>query len=190
MLANISLGQILWLHKNKLNLSHLKYIESILSGEEVPTSTLLTHLEKQGVVFKGEVTDYGKEIYETFKSIPPDVKIIKRKPKVEPQDPIFDKWWDNYPRTTSHSGFVGTRNLRVKKDVCRTLFRQIIEEGKYTLAQLIEAVNREVNARKTESVSTGKNEMHYMKGTESYLRSRQFENYMNDETKKKGGFTI
>lgn len=180
-LGNITLSQVIWLRKQKLTLSHLKYIELMLDGQEVPQDAYYTSMEKIGIVFRGEVTEFGKQIYNTFPTVNDNVKLTKKKVKVV--DDEFEVWWNNYPPTPNWGVHTSTRNLRVKKDECQVKFRAILNEGKYTVSDLIRAVNNEVNARKKDSQRTGKNEMEYMKGTETYLNSRQFEVYVNYQQK-------
>ncbi len=186
MLENISLSQIAWLRNQKLTLSHLKYMEELLKGNGVPQDTYYTSMEKIGVVFRNELTEFGKEIYTTFQTISGDVKLTKKKVKLVDEE--FEQWWKNYPPTPNHGAFTSTRNLRVKKDECQKLFRDILNEG-HTLQSMINAVNTEVSARKIDSIRTGKNEMNFMKGTESYLNSRQFEVYLDVVNKPKAKFT-
>ena len=176
------MSQVIWLRKQKLTLSHLKYIEELILGNEVPEDTYCISMEKIGIVFRGEVTDFGKEIYETFQKVNDNVKLTKKKVKVIDEE--FEEWWKNYPTTPNHGAFVSTRNLRNKKDECQKLFRDILNENKYHLSDMIRAVNLEVIARKADSIRTSKNEMNYMKGTESYLNSRQFEVYINQNQSK------
>jgi hypothetical protein len=106
------------------------------------------------------------------------VKIVRRKPATTD----FEEWWKTYPGTDSfeHKGktFKGTRALRLHKDDCRTKFNKIIIEGEYTAAQLIAALNFEVNQKKETSITENANRLKFMQGSSVYLNQRSFEPFI------------
>lgn len=183
ILKEINFSQLKFLNLNKLSLSHLKYLESLIHEEQVPKDKFLRDLEKFGFVYEGEATSKGCKLYEEIKDIDGEV-VIKAK-KVKELDENFEKWWAIYPKHPSHGKWVSTRSLRVKKDLCQGKFQKILEEGTYTLDDLIRVLELEVSLRKQTSITRDKNELEFMKATESYLNSRQFEVFIDYEQKQK-----
>jgi len=173
MLEQINFSQIQYLNKLKLTLSDFKYLEAFNMGQIPPRTKFVSNLEKLGMVLNNEITNYGKIIYTEFQNVDEKTKLHTKKIKKVDED--FEKWWENFPATASHGRWQSTRNLRVKKDECQVKFRKILDEHKYTLDTLIDVLKLEVSMRKSQSDVRGKNEMDFMKGTLSYLNSRQFE---------------
>lgn len=159
------------------------------SGEKLDKPTakeanIIASLTRKMFVDKDfKITEEGKKILaflDTVESLQMTKKIVK--------DEIFDRWWNAYPATDQweHNGkvFTGERGLRVKKDECRTKFHEILNEGEYTVDQLIAAVEYEVTMKKTKSLETGENRMGFMQLTTTYVNQRTFENFV--ELAKKG----
>lgn len=99
------------------------------------------------------------------------------------QESAFEKWWKAYPATDifEHKGkkFIGSRGFRTKKEECRTKFNKILDEGDYSEADLIRALEYEVMIKKETSVKEGENKMRYMQSTLPYLNQRTFENFVD-----------
>ncbi len=158
----------------------------------------------QGVLRKGLITEdgkitlTGKELI-TFTEQPGADKIIKR--KVTTSD--FDLWWKAYPGTDTFSqdgrSFTGTRSLRVKKDDCKAKVAAILNEGEYTIQDLISALEFEVAQKKAASVKEKTNKLSYMQNSLTYLNQRTFEPFieliragitMSDKPTNTGGVDI
>lgn len=187
ILSNINLAQIKWLHKNKLTLSHVKYMELLLNNQEIPQDKYYTDLNKLGIIFGENITDHGKNIYETFLTIEGDVDIKKIK-AVKRVNEEFERWWKVYPATASLPNFVSIRILRVAKDHCQTLYEGLqAEENFIGTDEMIRLLQLEVKLRTAQSApdKRNKNELEFMKGTESYLNSRAWEVWLEWEKNQK-----
>ncbi len=197
-LGRTTLNHIYFVSSLNLNLNHVKYLEAVIEGvEEVPIDKDYKKLEKIGMLFNGEVTDYGKTFLSKFYEVTPTTIIIKKKGEVV-EDVDFNKWWDTYPVGGNFSengvSFTSVRTLRCKKAECRTLLNKILSEKVYTVDQLIEALKNEISLRREKSIETGKNQFEYMKASFGYLFNRNFEAYINtpseSKTKKSLNFTV
>jgi hypothetical protein len=124
-----------------------------------------------------KLTVLGKDLL-VFIDTKMDTKIIRRKPATTD----FEEWWKNYPGTDGFDykgkSFKGTRALRLHKDDCRLKFDKILLEGEYTAAQLIAALNFEVNQKKETSITENTNRLKFMQGSSVYLNQRAFEPFI------------
>ncbi len=119
----------------------------------------------------------GKDLL-SFLSTKGDKKIIKKKVLEEP----FLLWWAAYPSTDSfdYKGrhFQGTRSLKAKKDDCKLKLNKILNEGQYTIEELIKALELEVHQKMENSIKTGQNKLSFMQGSITYLNQYTYESYV------------
>lgn len=137
----------------------------------------------QGVVRKGLITEdgglstVGKELLEFLHTEGEDVKIVKRK-----VDDEFERWWKAYPGTDSFTykgkSFTGSRSMRVRKEDCKVKFKKILEEGEYTIDDLVAALEYEVLQKKENSLKTGANKLTFQQNSLTYLNQRTFEPFI------------
>jgi len=108
----------------------------------------------------------------------PETKLVKK--KQDSND--FDEWWKAYPGTDTftHKGkdFTGTRSMRVKKDDCKAKLNAILQEGEYTIDELIAALKYEVLQKKENSYASKTNKLSYMQNSLTYLNQRTFEPFI------------
>lgn len=136
-------------------------------------------LIRKGLITENDdkLTTIGKDLL-VFMDTKSDVKIIRRKPATTD----FEEWWKTYPGTDGFDykgkSFKGTRALRLHKDDCRLKFDKILLEGEYTAAQLIAALNFEVNQKKETSITENTNRLKFMQGSSVYLNQRAFEPFI------------
>jgi hypothetical protein len=148
--------------------------------QEVPKiEAIYQGIYRKGLVTtEGKLTLSGKELIKFLETQDEEDVIIKKKPT----DDAFSLWWKTYPGTDTfvHSGksFSGSRNLRAKKDDCKIKLDKILEEGEYTIEELVEALAYEVVQKKENSVKTGVNRMTYMQNSLTYLNQRTFEPFI------------
>ena len=94
----------------------------------------------------------------------------------------FEAWWKAYPGTDTfvHKGnnFTGSRSLRTKKDDCKIKFDKILEEGEYTVEEMIAALQYEVLQKKENSVKQKANKLTFMQNSLTYLNQRTFEPFI------------
>jgi hypothetical protein len=108
----------------------------------------------------------------------PETKLVKK--KQDSND--FDDWWKAYPGTDTftHKGkdFTGTRSMRVKKDECKIKLNSILQEGEYTIDEMIAALRYEVLQKKENSYASKTNKLCYMQNSLTYLNQRSFEPFI------------
>ena len=187
MKLNITTEHFIGLLEKGLTLDHifiLKLVEenydvNPLCEEWERINGLKKALFRKGFITKEETpTIQGKEVLEFISSIK-NKRLLKS--KIENTD--FIEWWDAFPKnnifTYKNVSFSGSRSMRVKKDECRLKFESIINEGEYTVKQLIEALKTDVLLKKEESFKTGANKLTYMQNSLTYLNQRSYENFID-----------
>ncbi len=101
---------------------------------------------------------------------------------IKKTDDAFDKWWKAYPGTDTfvykNIIFTGSRSLKAKKDDCKIKLNKILNEGEYTIDQIIAALNYEVIQKKENSVKTKTNKLTFMQNSLTYLNQRTFEPFI------------
>lgn len=183
----------------KLTFNHLKQLQNkgysldivfmlkmIQAGEDVETmckgfarlEALHQSLLRKGLLSeKGEVTLSGKELID-FLDIENDVKLLKKDKSSSP----FDLWWSAYPATDTFTykevRFTGSRSLKAKKDECKIKLDKILNEGEYTISDLVNALEFEVLLKKENSFKTNQNKLSFMQNSLTYLNQRTFESFI------------
>jgi hypothetical protein len=139
----------------------------------------------QGILRKGLITEKctltlsGRSLLDFLKGEDCETK-LSVKTKLKESD--FDLWWKTYPGTDTfvHKGktFQGTRSLRTKKDDCKIKLKKILDEGEYTIDEMVAALEYEVAQKKENSVKAGENKLKYMQNSLTYLNQRTFEGFI------------
>ena len=175
------------LHNAGYNLDHVYLLLNIEAG--VDTQQLCSTSPKmkalyQGIYRKGLITDEG-ELKLTGKEL---IKFVNEeiteesRPKRKKTSSDFELWWKAYPGTDTFvhqdKRFTGTRALKAKKDDCKIKFEKIMEEGEYTVDEMIAAVEYEVLQKKNNSVKEKTNKLSFMQNSLTYLNQRTFEPYI------------
>ncbi len=175
-----------------------KFQELIKKGYSLDTVFLLQNLDKidcidfnnpklailkQGLIRRGLISEEGRITVDgnellQFISSPSEEKLV-RKPK---NDEPFDLFWKSFPGLDSFSykgrSFSGSRALRVKKEDCKTKIKAILNEGEYTIDDIIGALKLEVEQKMESSLKTGQNKLSYLQNSLTWLNQRGFENYV------------
>jgi hypothetical protein len=152
-----------------------------LSLESPKLGALYQGIYRKGLISdEGKITLIGKELINYItEEDKPDAK-LKKKVVIPAKD--FESWWKAYPGTDTfvHQGksFTGTRSLRTKKDDCKTKFNKIIEEGEYTVKDMVEALEYEVLQKKNNSIKDKTNKLTFMQNSLTYLNQRTFEPFI------------
>lgn len=186
MLENIKESLLESLHKLRLNLSHLWYLEQAVEGVEVEDNPVIKALERKGYLIEGKVTESGKIVYEQFKCINlgNDVS-IDRNPDNADIKLQFQKWWAIFPRTDKFtfngSTMYGGRTLRKSEGACYELFRKMVLKGDYTGDQIVKATIKDITNKMENSIQTGKNQLTFTNNSETYLRQKAFEAWIEEE---------
>lgn len=154
----------------------------LLLHEDVEFNTPKLEALKQGLLRRsfitetGKITVLGKELLDSLQL----GKTVVTKVKKVVGD--FDKWWKTYPGTDTfvYKGktFSGARSLRTKKDECEAKLAKILNEGEYTIDELIEALEYEVMQKKENSIKTKTNKLSFMQNSLTYLNQRSFEPFI------------
>lgn len=148
--------------------------------ENPKMSVLCQTLRRKGLLSESfKLTLIGKSVLGFLdEEGTPETKLVKK--KQDSND--FDEWWKAYPGTDTftHKGkdFTGTRSMRVKKDDCKAKLNAILQEGEYTIEELIAALKYEVLQKKENSYASKTNKLSYMQNSLTYLNQRTFEPFI------------
>lgn len=186
-LKNLKFSHFEQIHKNGYTLDIVFLL--LLAEQDVDIKLLCESSPKLGVLHqsiyrKGLITEdnkitvAGKTLLDYLNAETPEPTLVKKK-RVEDH---FNRWWKAYPGTDTftHQGrtFTGTRSLRTKKDDCKAKFDKILEEGDYTVEEMIEALEYEVLQKKNNSVKSKSNKLTFMQNSLTYLNQRTFEPFI------------
>lgn len=102
--------------------------------------------------------------------------------KAKPSEDAFERWWKAYPGTDTFTykgkTFSGSRVLRARKEDCKAKLTKILEEGQYTIDQMLEALDYELIQKKEASLKAKTNKMVFMQNSLTYLNQRTFEPFI------------
>lgn len=152
-------------------------IQGLCSTEKL--GNIYSTIARKGLITQDDkITLSGKAVLE-FLTTTEETTTLVRKKKTDDE---FDLWWKAYPGTDTFKyagkSFTGTRSLRAKKDECKAKLHKILDEGEYTIKELIEALEFEVNQKVNNSIKTGVNKMSFMQNSLTYLNQRTFEPFI------------
>lgn len=187
MNVNISFSQFEQLYKQGITLDMLFLLQELsdnwgtsdfLHTKDEKIKILYQTLLRKGLIAEGGfISITGKELLESIKkegTIP-----IKKKKVI---DDSFERWYKAFPSTDffEYKGkkFSGTRSLKNSKEDCKTKLKAILNEGEYTIDELIKALEFEVLQKKEQSLKTGTNKLSFMQNSLTYLRQRTFESFI------------
>lgn len=162
------------IHKEKCNIKDM-------CADDVKLSALYQGLVRKGLVSEDcKILIEGKNILEFLSSPIEESGTLTKKKPIE--DDRFNLWWNAYPGTDTfaHKGvsFSGSRSLRTGKEDCKLKLNKILEEGEYTLEQMVEALKFDVLQKKENSVKNRANKLTYMQNSLTYLNQRSFEPFI------------
>ena len=188
---NISLEEFKALVNAQIDVTALYLLECVSNKidilSEFPNSSKvkawLVTLQRRGYVTDmGDISETGKQLLDIVsngksKSIKKELTVIESK-----QEDGFERWWAAFPSndvfTYKGRTFKGSRSLKSDKPKCRAYFDKIINEGEYTVDDLIRALEYEVNIKKEASLKEGINKLQYLSGSAPYLNQRKFEAFI------------
>lgn len=138
------------------------------------------------MISNNNITDIGREFYNSLFSSPVDVKEkIKQKvaEKVKESEDLFEKFWEEFPRTATfefkEKHFQGDRALRTgKKSEMKAKFNSILSKGEYTGQQIIDALKYEVYQKKEQSFKTGQNKLTFLNAMPAWLNQEIFASFI------------
>jgi hypothetical protein len=158
-------------------LEHIKEIDEICENSVKLENLKITLVRKGLITDENKITLEGKQVLD-FVSSPSEIKFVKNNKK----DDSFDLWWAKYPATDSFTyktkKFNGTRALRAKKPECKIKLNSILNEGEYSIEEIIGALELEVQQKKEASYKENKNKLSYMQNSYTYLNQRTFEAFI------------
>jgi hypothetical protein len=152
-------------------------LESLCNGSP-KLEALYQGIYRKGLItVEDNLTLTGKSLLE-FTTTEETTTFVRKKKTND----AFDLWWKAYPGTDTFKingkSFTGTRSLRAKKDECKIKLDKILDEGEYTIKELLEALEFEVNQKVNNSIKTGVNKMSFMQNSLTYLNQRTFEPFI------------
>lgn len=148
--------------------------------ENPKMSVLCQTLRRKGLLSESfKLTLIGKSVLGFLdEEGTPETKLVKK--KQDSND--FDEWWKTYPGTDTFTykgkDFTGTRSMRMKKDDCKAKLNAILQEGEYTIEEMIAALKYEVLQKKENSYTSKTNKLSYMQNSLTYLNQRTFEPFI------------
>lgn len=182
----ITFNHLKQLHNKSYSLDIAFMLKMIQAGEDVENmckgyarlEALYQSLLRKGLVSeKGELTLSGIELIK-FLDTEEEVVLVRKKKDDSP----FDSWWKAYPATDTFTykdvKFSGSRNLKAGKEECRIKLDKILNEGEYTISDLVQALEYEVLLKKENSIKTRVNKLTFMQNSLTYLNQRTFESYI------------
>lgn len=179
---NKDLSLVLWLHDNKITLSHLRFLEEYYKGTQdflPPKHKLKTELEKFGFIYDEQITEKGKDLFIQAENWDGIYTPTKKKVQKEYSEE-FLVFWENFPPTDNFSingnHFAGVRTLRKNKDQVYTKYQQITKH--ISPIELLNALQYEVEFRKHDSLKKNQNQLTYMSGVDIWLKNRKFEVFL------------
>jgi hypothetical protein len=99
----------------------------------------------------------------------------------------FQTWWKLYPGSDGFAHHPPTRGLKIDESACKRLFKEIIENKEATGKELIEALQKEINALKSASIN--ENRFTYMKNSYNYLNTKAYAGWLNyDPSEQESNF--
>ena len=151
-----------------------------LCADNPKISVIYQTLVRKGLISEdSKILLQGKSLLD-FLSTPLDEKKFDKRTEVS--DDKFNLWWSAYPGTDTFThksvSFSGSRSFKVNKDECKIKLNKILEEGEYTLEELIEALKFDVLQKKENSVKNLTNKLMYMQGSLTYLNQRSYEPFI------------
>lgn len=176
--------------KKGYNLDIIWIIEKAKSGWDYDTipiqkvdNLIKTAIRKGLLTEEFKLTLEGEELLK-FVNTPSTEKLTKKKISNDP----FVSFWSLFPAndTFEYRGrkFTGSRGLKQKKPDCKIKLDAILNEGEYTIDQILECLKLEIHQKCEKSYKEGKNHMSFMQNSCTWLNQRSFEGYM--ELIKKG----
>ena len=161
------------IHKEKCNIKDL-------CADNPKISVIYQTLVRKGLISEdSKVLLQGKSILD-FLSTPLEEKKFDKKETIS--DDKFSLWWSSFPGTDTftHKGvsFSGSRSLKINRDECKIRLTKILEEGEYTIDQLVDALKFDVLQKKENSVKHLTNKLSYMQGSLTYLNQRSYEPFI------------
>lgn len=177
----LDMNDLFALHLCLKNLPMISEKESV----EFKLSSWRLKLMRKGLITSdSRITLSGIALYNDLCGI----KCPKCVPKKESD---FERWWKVWPATDKfeykYRSFELTRTIRSGKKQAEGKFKSIMNEGDYTVEEMIAVLEQEILAKKEESVRTGDNKLKYLNGPVPYLNQRKFEALIEQmrEDKKK-----
>ena len=186
-LATLKFSHFEQIHKNGYNLDMVFLL--LLAEQDVDVKSLCTASPKLGVLYQGiyrkglitednKITLSGKAVLEFLIETSPETQLVKKKVI----DDDFNRWWKAYPGTDTFKykgqSFTGTRGLRKEKEDCKTKLYKILDEGEYTIDEMVAALEYEVLQKKENSVKQKSNRLTFMQNSLTYLNQRTFEPFI------------
>lgn len=163
--------------KKGLSLDYVFMLMLVKEGHDIPTlikdnpkleAIHQTLVRKALITDENKLTLIGHELLD-FMGSKIATTIVRNKQSTKE----FDLWWEAFPSTDhfEYKGriFTGSRGMRVQKEKCKLRFNSIVNEGKYTANQIIEATKLVVHLKKEASFKKRTNELTYLQNSYTFL---------------------
>lgn len=178
--------KVVFLHRNKLNLSHIQLLRNPEYFKELEGFQPLNHLKRGGYVYENEVTQKGKDLLKSFLEVEYQDKFSVRG-KVQVVKGLytneFEEFWKEFPSTDTFTyggkSFLGTRSFKVDKHKCQNRYNELLKE--YSHQEVMQALKVIISIYKNRSIKEGKNSMNFFPNSYSYLNRVDIKTYSGME---------
>jgi len=169
------------LYQKGYDLGIVAFLEALKYSKDIPDQANFSKIEakcvRKGLISGNKLTKVGLELLEFL-----DKPEIEKFEKKKLNEDVFTIWWEAYPKLDSFTyrgrSFKGSRALRLKKEDCKIKLKAILDEGEYSIEDLVRALNYEVTQKIEKSYKEGKNILSFMQNSLTYLTQRTYENFI------------
>ena len=157
-------------------ISILQFIkeEEELDREHMKTNSILSLLERKQLINGDKLTLLGEELLN-------NLELEELAPLKQKRVDKFEEWWKIYPATDGFimdgKTFMGTQSKRIKKEVCKSLFKKIVNEG-ISEEDIISATKFHIDQAKKLSFKRGVSQISFIGNSYRYLNEKMFEPYI------------
>lgn len=170
----------LWLLTKKISRSHfylLRYYIEERQSELPKKCKFINELVKYGFVYNDQISASGLDLYSrviTWQEIyKPGERKVKEKRNYSQE---FLEWLEKFPENDTFDEFMGVRDFHKNLDASERLYNNIIKDIPHT--EMVIALTKEVQWRKTQSKSKGINQLSFLSNTHNYLKDKKFEKFL------------
>lgn len=152
-----------------------------LTSYDIPrVKALVLTLERRGYLRAGIITEEGKELYNSILEAESTIKVRRVERKEEDWKVFLSHYPPNNSFTWRGRTFEGERGIRKNTKDGEAMFTKILNNKEYTCEEMCRAVMAEAISKMENSYKTGENKMRYFQGTETWLRQKQYENWVDE----------
>lgn len=185
-LFNITVGKFDAISAKGIELSMLYLLEKAFEGQDIrlfkagKAINYISTLYRKGYLDDNGITEAGRELYSSLIIQDSEVKLKRMESKNEEWKKFLSSYPPNNTFTWRGKTFDGDRGIRKNSKDGESLFTKILNDKEYNCDDLCKAVMAEAISKMEQSYKSGENKMRYFINTESWLRQKQYENWVDE----------